>query len=138
VTDHDRVVAINFCGGCKPMIDRRSIALEIEEALAARGIALVFNDWDAPFIVRLSGCTASCAARYHPCDRPGPVIAGPSFDVFPVGEAELAERAIAAIDAFHGAQPPPAASVRRNPAHVEAHAPLAPPPSRDDRRGPEE
>ncbi len=101
----DHVIAINFCGGCNPIIDRGEIALEIGRALAAEGFAVVFNDWDAGFIVRLSGCRANCAARYHPVSRPDAVISGPSFGALAVEETELAGRAIAAARAHFRTKP---------------------------------
>jgi hypothetical protein len=100
VHDKNRSVAINFCGGCKPIINRRGIALDIETTLAARGILVTFNDWNAEFIVRLSGCSVGCASKYHASGRPGPVIAGTTFDHASVDEPELASRAVAAFDAI--------------------------------------
>jgi len=95
----ERVIAINFCGGCNPIVDRGDIALEIKNTLAAEGFAVVFNDWDATFIVRLSGCHANCAAAYHPVDRPDAVISGRAFDAVASDESELAGRAISAVRA---------------------------------------
>jgi hypothetical protein len=112
VTVHDRVVAINFCGGCKPMLDRRAIATAIEEALARRGIAVSFNDRSAAFMVRLSGCTVGCAARYSPSGVPGPSIAGRTFNELATDEADLVDRAIAAVDAFFSSVPADYASAR--------------------------
>jgi len=94
-----RVIAINFCGGCNPIVDRGDIAREIRNTLAAEGFVVVFNDWEANFIVRLSGCQANCAAAYHPVDRPDAVISGRAFAAVAVDESELADRAIAAVRA---------------------------------------
>jgi hypothetical protein len=102
--DNDCVVAINFCGGCNPVIDRRDIALEIKDALLARGYAVTFNSWDAGFIVRLSGCTADCVSRYHPADPPEAVIAGSTFAATAVDETRLADLAVAAVTAHFGAR----------------------------------
>ncbi|MDQ2081595.1 hypothetical protein RA307_15520 [Xanthobacteraceae bacterium Astr-EGSB] len=96
------------------MIDRRAIAAEIQEALAARGIAVMFNDRSAAFIVRLSGCTVGCASRYSPSDVPGPSIAGRTFDDVAADEADLAARAVTAVDAFFGSLPTSRASARLN------------------------
>ena len=95
----ERVVAINFCGGCNQIIDRGDIALEIKDTLAAEGFVVVFNDWNTNFIVRLSGCQANCASAYHPVDRPDAVISGRAFAAVAVDESELAGRAIAAVRA---------------------------------------
>ena len=102
----DRVVAINFCGGCNPVIARGDIARAIAAALAERGIAVVTNDWQAAFVVRLSGCTAGCVERYQPCDPPGVAIAGRTFSGFAVDDTRLAELAIAAAEKHFG-QPAP-------------------------------
>ncbi|MTJ83379.1 MAG: hypothetical protein F8N37_20515 [Telmatospirillum sp.] len=90
-------VAINFCGGCNPAIDRREIASEIEQALTAAGYAVTYNDWDADFLVRLSGCEANCAFEYHPSDRPDAVVAGRTFAAVKVAEDSLPGRVVAAV-----------------------------------------
>jgi hypothetical protein len=131
LTVPDRVVAINFCGGCKPMIDRRAIAAEIQEALAARGIAVTFNDRSAAFIVRLSGCTVGCASRYSPSGVPGPSIAGWTFDDVTADEADLAARAVAAVDAFFSSLPAGRASARLK----QPNTFVSPPPADGDHNG---
>ena len=62
-----------------------------------------FNDWEADFIVRLSGCPADCASRYHFLSRPGATIAGRTFAAVTAEEHELADLAIAAATAHFGA-----------------------------------
>jgi hypothetical protein len=92
-----RVVAINFCGGCNPMIDRREIALEIKDALLERGLSVVFNNRTADATVQLSGCARNCVASQQASDRPAVAIAGRSLDAFAVDEDQLASRAVAAV-----------------------------------------
>jgi hypothetical protein len=130
LTVHDRVVAINFCGGCKPMIDRRAIAAEIQEALAARGIAVMFNDRSAALIVRLSGCTVGCASRYSPSGVPGPSIAGRTFDDVAADEADLAARAVAAVFTIFDSLP-----AGRTFARLEQPNTTASPPAHGDHSG---
>jgi hypothetical protein len=91
------VVAINFCGGCNPAIDRRDIALEIEAALVERGFTVVFNDQEADFIVQLSGCTADCVSRYQASDRAVAIISGRTFACLATDESRLAGQAIASV-----------------------------------------
>ena len=121
---HDRVVAINFCGGCKPMIDRRAVATAITEALAGRGIAVAFNDRNAAFIVRLSGCTVGCAVRYSPSDIPGPSIAGRTFDDFAADEADLADRAVATVEACFASMPAGSTSAPLQQPNTSASSPM--------------
>ena len=91
------VVAINFCGGCNPMIDRREIALEIKDALLERGLSVVFNNRTADATVQLSGCARNCVASQQAADRPAVAIAGRSIDAFAVDEDQLASRAVTAL-----------------------------------------
>jgi hypothetical protein len=131
VTVHDRVVAINFCGGCKPMIDRRGVAAAIEGALAIRDIAVTFNDRSAAFIVRLSGCTVGCASRYSPSGVPGPSIAGRTFNELAADEADLADRAVTAAVAYFASMPAGSASA----CIEQPNACVSPPPTDGDRGG---
>ena len=57
------IVGIKFCGGCNPRIDRVGVAEAIKKRLIELGITVVYNNSDADFIVYLSGCSSSCAAR---------------------------------------------------------------------------
>jgi hypothetical protein len=91
------VVAINFCGGCNPMIDRRDIALEIKDALAERGFSVAFNNRTADATIQLSGCARNCVASQQATDRPAVAIAGSSIDAFGVDEDQLAQRAATAV-----------------------------------------
>ena len=88
-------VAIKFCGGCNPRIDRTGVARSLASQLAAWGITVVYNRLDADFVVYLSGCSVSCASRELPPDpRACTVIAGSSLDTAAVDEAELSALAI--------------------------------------------
>jgi hypothetical protein len=91
------VIAINFCGGCNPMIDRHEIALEIKDALLERGFSVTFNDRTADATVQLSGCTRNCVASQQATDRPAVVIAGRSIDAFGVDADKLAPMAVTAV-----------------------------------------
>ena len=95
------VIGINFCGGCNPVIDRSAIAREISAALTEAGFEVAFNDWDADFIIRLSGCSANCAERYHPEAETGLSIAGLSLDAVFAAEDDLAGLAVAAVEAYY-------------------------------------
>jgi hypothetical protein len=95
----DRNVAINFCGGCNPVINRKNLALEIKSVLVAEGFRVTFNDWDAGFIVHLSGCAANCALRFHPTVHLNVVVAGRSFNATAVDEVSLADHVVTAARA---------------------------------------
>lgn len=108
----ERAVAINFCGGCNPVINRGDIAVEIRSALVADGFAVGFNDWNAGFIVRLSGCPTNCTSREHPPGPPEAVIAGRTFGAVTAAEGQLADLAIAAVRTHFGAGDAPEPAVR--------------------------
>lgn len=100
-----RLVSINFCGGCNPAIDRGAFARTVRAALEEEGIRTVFNDWEAPFIVRLSGCSANCAVAYHPVEEPGAAIAGTAFNAVFAAEEDLAQLAVDAVLKHFGIPP---------------------------------
>ena len=79
-------VSIKFCGGCNPKIDRVAVAAEIKHGLLAKGIAVAYNNPDADFIVYVSGCQVSCAARFSSSAKVDAVIAGPGIDARAVDE----------------------------------------------------
>jgi hypothetical protein len=55
-------LAIKFCGGCNPLLDRGSISKIIREKL---GEEVSWADWeeDTDLLLILNGCPASCADR---------------------------------------------------------------------------
>ena len=73
-------VAIQFCGGCNPRIDRGAIARELQTELARLGVNVVFNSPDADLVVFLSGCLSGCAYKYNPQDPPYVTVAAATVD----------------------------------------------------------
>ncbi len=65
-----RRVSIKFCGGCNPQINRAEIAREVGKHLSSHGLTVVFNSFDADFIVHLSGCSSNCAQKFSNSDIP--------------------------------------------------------------------
>ena len=90
-------IAINFCGGCNPSIERGPIAKDIKDALEEKGNDISFNDYDADYIVFLSGCSVGCAEHGNKDGKPGVTIAGEIFDHRTVKEDDIARRTIMAV-----------------------------------------
>ena len=88
------IVGIKFCGGCNPRIDRVGVAEAIKKRLIELGITVVYNNSDADFIVYLSGCSSSCAARYSPVDKPSVEIAGVAVNGVAASEESLSDLVI--------------------------------------------
>ncbi len=66
--DDDTTVAVKYCGGCNPRIDRERIAA----AMAGAGARLVYPGKDggepATFLLIINGCETGCVS---PEDYPG-------------------------------------------------------------------
>lgn len=89
-----RRVSINFCGGCNPRIERAQIAEAARSILEMSGCEVTYNDWDAEFTIYLSGCTASCARRYHEDGGPGIVVAADTVDLMRVDLSNIVTRIV--------------------------------------------
>ncbi len=61
-------LAIKFCGGCNPVIERGVVARIIREGLSVK-IEWVAPDEEADLLIILSGCLTSCADRPEVCAR---------------------------------------------------------------------
>ncbi len=92
------VIAIKFCGGCNPRVNRGAIAAKLAALLAARGCRVVFNALDdAGAVIYLSGCAANCARRYSESDLPAVAIAGEMIDGLATPATDLANAAVAKV-----------------------------------------
>jgi hypothetical protein len=97
------LIAIKFCGGCNPRVNRGEIAAQIAELLTARGYRVMFNELDdASVVVYLSGCSASCAQRYSESSLPAVAIAGAMIDGLSVPEKAIADEAVAKVEKLIG------------------------------------
>lgn len=93
------VIAIKFCGGCNPRVNRGEIAARLAENLAARGCRVVFNELDeASGVIYLSGCTADCAQRYSESGLPAIVIAGDVVDGMAVPATDIVATAAGKLE----------------------------------------
>ncbi len=90
-------IGIVFCGGCNPRIDRGKVAAAVRQALRQHGYSVVFNAFDVDFIVYLSGCAVSCAARDGNSDLPQVTIAATTVDAVVVKDSELVDRIISKV-----------------------------------------
>jgi dissimilatory sulfite reductase (desulfoviridin) alpha/beta subunit len=90
-------IGIVFCGGCNPRIDRGKVAAAVRQALPQHGYNVVFNAFDVDFIIYLSGCTVSCAARDGNSDLPQVTVAATTVDADVVKDSELADRIISKV-----------------------------------------
>ncbi len=61
-------LAIKFCGGCNPVIERGVVARIIRESLSVK-IKWVAADEEEDLLIILSGCLTSCADRPEVCAR---------------------------------------------------------------------
>ena len=96
-------VSIKFCGGCNPRIDRTRVAEELKNYLLICGADVVYNKFEADFIVFISGCSASCASRGAASGQTAyTVIAGMSIDSLTVAEDELTKLAIEKVRDYLG------------------------------------
>ena len=85
----DKLVSINFCGGCNPRIDRGKVAGEIKELLMSKDYLISFNSFEVDIVIYLSGCTSNCAQKYSKCDMPSVVVAAFTVDTLIVDESRL-------------------------------------------------
>jgi hypothetical protein len=53
-------LAIKFCGGCNPRIERGSVAHRIREELKAE-VRWVFGEEERDFTLIINGCPTACA-----------------------------------------------------------------------------
>lgn len=82
-------VSIQFCGGCNPRIDRGRIALELKTELEENGFQVSFNKPDSEFVIFLSGCMSSCAAKFNPRNPPYITVAANTVDIDVTDETRI-------------------------------------------------
>jgi hypothetical protein len=58
-------LAIKFCGGCNPVIERGEVARKIREELA--GARWVSWEGESDLVVVINGCPTACAEREEIC-----------------------------------------------------------------------
>ena len=58
-------LAIKFCGGCNPVIERGEVARKIREELA--GARWVSWEGESDLLVVINGCPTACAEREEIC-----------------------------------------------------------------------
>ncbi len=54
-------VALKFCGGCNPQIERGLLAQRIREGLPAAGFQWVSGEEEADLLILINGCATACA-----------------------------------------------------------------------------
>ena len=71
-------VALRFCGGCNPIIERGSIAQRIREELTAE-VRWVSAEDERDFLLIVNGCRTACADRVEVrSGHPAVVVSGDS------------------------------------------------------------
>lgn len=67
-------IAMKFCGGCNPEIDRGALALGVREELAGR-VLWVPGDEEAELLLIINGCRTACADQAETrAGRPAVVV----------------------------------------------------------------
>ena len=91
-----RKLAVKYCGGCNPSIDRTELAGKLAVLLAERNadwklVALKDNAYDAVLLV--NGCPVGCVQKQFVHEtRPVIMVAGESIQREKVAEAALPEK----------------------------------------------
>ncbi len=84
-------LAIKFCGGCNPVIERGEVARKIREELA--GARWVSWEEESDLLVVINGCPTACAEREEISAR----IRKPAWsfilEAFPILKRRIAHRA---------------------------------------------
>lgn len=96
-----RKIAIVFCGGCNPRIDRGKIAAEIRTILQADGYQIEINTIAVDYVIYLSGCSANCALKYTCSKAPATVVAAATVDAVAVEKRELVSEIVAKVRDFY-------------------------------------
>ena len=94
-------VAVQFCGGCNPRIDRGSIALEIKQVLTGQGHEIVFNSISADFVVFLSGCLSNCAFKHNPVEMPHVTVASFTLDCVDIPSDRIVPEILMKVRQFY-------------------------------------
>ncbi len=94
-------VGIQFCGGCNPLIDRGTIAFELQQSLVGNGYEVVFNCSVADFVVFLSGCQSSCASKYNPTNTPCVSVAALTVDCMEVPLIRIVSEVLMKVRQFY-------------------------------------
>ena len=55
-------MAVKFCGGCNPAVERGSVAERIRKKLAGE-VSWVSGDEEKDFLLMINGCLTACADR---------------------------------------------------------------------------
>lgn len=90
-------VGIRFCGGCNPRIDRGTIAAELKNRLEKLGITVHWNRLDGDVIIYVSGCTTSCACRWHGAKGSSVIVAGTTVNYFDTAEEDIVPLCMAIV-----------------------------------------
>ena len=91
-----RKLAVKYCGGCNPAIDRTELAGKLAVLLAERNadwklVTLKDNAYDAVLLV--NGCPVGCVQKqFLPETRPVILVAGESVQRERAAEAALPEK----------------------------------------------
>lgn len=96
-----RRIAIYFCGGCNPRINRDEIAGQLIRSLS-RDYTVLFNTNRADYIVYLCGCAAGCSWKKRDDSIPGVCVAGEMVDGWFVSKPEIIADIIRKIKDFFG------------------------------------
>ena len=93
-----RKLAVKYCGGCNPSIDRTELAGKLAVLLAERNadwklVALKDNAYDAVLLV--NGCPVGCVQKQFLHEtRPVILVAGESIQREKIVEGALAEKVV--------------------------------------------
>jgi hypothetical protein len=67
-------IAMKFCGGCNPEIDRGAVALGVREELAGKALWVPAEE-EAEFVLIINGCRTACADQAETrAGRPAVVV----------------------------------------------------------------
>lgn len=100
----NRRIAIQFCGGCNPRIDRVAVAENVRKELEVLGYLISDHNQDADFIIYLNGCSAACAAPISGDHLKEVWVAGTMIDhMEKVSEEEIVQEILLRVrDYFEG------------------------------------
>ena len=82
-------VALKFCGGCNPQIERGLLAKRIREGLPVSDFQWVSGEEDPDLLILINGCATACADTAETCGKAPFVLttAGDFLIVFRAGKA---------------------------------------------------
>lgn len=97
---NNRRIAINFCGGCNPRIDRGQVAAQVMTILRSKDYEVCYNSLDVDFMIYLSGCTANCSLKYKNSNHPSVIVAAGTVDAVPMDEEELVTEIVMKVGSY--------------------------------------